>query len=175
MSTKSINILIKSKMMFSIPIYFRSQEDSFKSYKFAEEKYINEKKLNWEQNGGPFPDAIKISYEVRFNMKWPNWKYNEIISFIEVRYLKGELFAFFYVADADRFNAKMPNKKFVWKDNSPFSSFQIKDKTNTEVLNWILSLRSLIVVRINKYRNYYFDFSSIENLSSAIDFSKLAT
>lgn len=175
MPIEALHILNHSKLIFSIPIYYRTREKSFEAYKIAEAKHIEEIKSSWEEQGFQYPEDIKLRHIVSFNKKWPNWRYNEIISYIEIRLFENEFYSYLFTANNEKYNARIPNKKFIWKENSYFSSFPIVNQTSTDILNWILSLQSEIISRSKKYRNYYFDFSTVENIADAIDFAKLVT
>ena len=161
---------MNGKLIFQIPIYFRSLEKHSEEYEKRFSSFLDRKK---DLLGSLFNEMLSENpqvFEIEFQNFWYSWHYTQIIAFVEICYLENSLKSFYYEVDAKRYGPIMNKKKFKYKGKLSDVSLEIHNMSNENIIeNIILFLNYLKKV----YKNYYVDTSVVLNTLPIIDFSKL--
>lgn len=163
----------KSNLLFVIPIYFRSLDDWHKDYKRKEKQYIDEIEDNYKKIGSSMSQKERIKYEVWFNERAYLWYYNEIIGFIEIRYLYKKLYGYLIKSEAKRYSPNIRNKNYKNDFTIIPPSFDISNKSNDDIKLIIYDIISNIISKYPKFKGYYIDKEILENIIYMLNFDKL--
>lgn len=162
---------IDSKLIVSIPIYFRSPEKHEEYFKQKEQEYINSKlkqhkklRLNINKND-------KIQWKVYFNKRYYyQWEYNEVIGYIEIRKKLHNLFAFLFLVSAKRFEPIMTRKIFKISNDFPDYCIDMSNLSNKEIITEIYKILKKINDYSRRFKKYYIDTCQIDSIIGFIDF-----
>jgi hypothetical protein len=163
----NIDNYFKSKILFSIPIYIRIQDDWHKDYKKKGKRFISEKKKFYEENEMAISKKKIISWEIQFNEYSTIWRYNEIIGFLEIKYHNNKLYSYLFKLDAKRFGINLSRKRYLF-DNISFPEHQISSSFFNELDKYISLVKNHIKSKYPKFGKYYYDIESINNLMSIV-------
>ncbi|MBN2412617.1 hypothetical protein JXQ31_13085 [candidate division KSB1 bacterium] len=160
---------MESKILFTIPIYYRSFEEHGKEYDKRFKDFKQRKKKTWgELFDKEYKSQLKLDLE--FQNYWYSWSYTQIIKYVEIHLEHNILKAYLHSVEAKRFRAIMNRKifKYVGKvaDVAYLKPYYNDEEIREQIYNFINELRS-------SYKRYYVDSSQVENLLPYIDFTKL--
>ena len=126
---------IDSRKLFSVPIYFRSQEKHREYFDAKRQRYFEYQISLYERNGWEFTTGERIRWELDFERWYYHvWKYTEIIGYIEFRKKDNSIFAFVSLPEAERFAPLMNRKKFRMTKEFPDYEIELEEKTNEQIV-----------------------------------------
>jgi hypothetical protein len=165
---------LDSRKLFSVPIYFRSQEEHREYFDAKRQRYIDNQMSFYERNGWEFTAENKIRSELDFERWYFHvWKYTEIIGHIEFRKKENSIFAFVWLVEAKRYSPIMKYKKFELKEYFPDYKINIFGKTNKEVSEQIYEVLDQINNSSRRFQRYYIDKSELVNFAHLIDYGSI--
>jgi len=162
------------KLLFVIPIYYRSPRQHSDDYKRKYSKYLESQKKLWNQvNKNLFDERLKEDpncFFADFQNKWYSWNYTQIIAFVEIYFDGGTMIkASLWKLDKKRHRPVM--KKKVFKYVPKLSDVaRITNRDNNFIKEKINKFLKYLQKR---YKNRYVDISQIENILPLINFEKL--
>jgi len=172
---KVIQLHMKSKILFAIPIYVRSLEEWHKDYDAREKQYLDQIEQNNRRAGGSLGSTERIQYQVWFNQSSSPWQYNEIIGFIEIRYLNNTLYGFLFKSQAKRYSPTLKNKKITLDTSFSPPSEKLDTNHDQEIKHKIQRIIDLIVRKNKKFRKYFVDTEIVQNVAPMLSVTKLST
>ena len=162
---------INSRILFSVPIYFRSQEEHKNYFDEKRQKYFASQENFYKKHNLEIPSDHKIRWELDFErMYFHVWKYTEIIGYIEFRKKENSIFAFVWLPEAERYAPLMNRKKFRLARYFPDYEIEIQELTNEEIVEHIYSILDNINNSNRRFRRYYIDKSELNNYVHLIDY-----
>ena len=165
---------IGSKILFSVPIYFRSQEEHKNHFDEKRQKYFDYQENLHNRNNWEFTPEDKIRWELDFErMYFHVWKYTEIIGFIEFRKKENSIFAFVSLPEAERYASLMNRKKFRLARDFPDYEIEIPELTNEEIVEQIYDILEQISNSSRRFRRYHIDKSELMNYVHLIDYHSI--
>ena len=127
----------------------------------------------YKKLGSSMIEKERIKYEVWFNERAYLWRYNEIIGFIEIRYLCKKLYGYLFKSEAKRYSPTLRNKKYKNDFTIIPPSFNISNKSNDDIKLIIHDIISNIISKYPKFKRYYIDKEILENIIYILNFDKL--
>jgi len=162
---------IDSSLIFSIPIYFRSEEDHDNYFNEKEKQFLKQQEDSFHNINATFDTNERIRWEVIFNKNYYHvWKYTEIIGYIEFRKKNNCIYAFVFFSYAERFAPLMNKKKFSISNEFPSYEIETDDLSNEEIVSEINKLIQAIHKYNKRFRRYYIDKSELNNYINLIDY-----
>lgn len=100
----------------NLPVYLRSEDRYYKEHDDLENNLINSYKRYLEESKDKDYIAVpkdpdKQLEKIRIRNEWPNWKYNDIIGFLQIDAFKDMFKADLWMIEAKRFNRNPLNKR----------------------------------------------------------------
>ena len=113
----------------------------------------------------------KTDAEALYNRRfWVPWELNEIIAFLEIYLFENKLFPFLYTCGEIKNTHNFRKRVFKIDEKFFTKGINVKYKTTDDVVNKIVQLENPIKELFPSFKNYYFDFSTVVNLSKYIYF-----
>jgi len=162
---------IDSRSLFSIPIYFRSQEEHKNYFNEKRQKYFDYQSEWYNRNNREITLEVKIQWELEFERRhFHVWKYTEIIGYIEFRKKENTIFAFVWLPEAERFAPLMNKKKFRLSMHFPDYEIALNELTREQIVGQIYTIIDQVANSSRRFRRYYFDTSDLMNYVNSIDY-----
>ena len=158
------------KLLFIVPIYFRSLEEHGKEYQKKYAEFLNRKKNRYKKFFDKELDEDPSKLEMEFQNCWYSWHYTQIIKIVEIRYEDNNLKAYLYTVEATRFRAIMNRKIFKYEGKIGDVSFLGSHRDNDKIRKDIFQFIDSLIIRNKKY---YVDKTLVENILPLIDFQKI--
>ena len=163
---------LDSRILFSIPIYFRSQKDHTEYFQQKKRKYLQHQRNLYKRLGGDFPKGEKTRLKFNFDMyNSYMWKYNETIGYIEIRVKLHYLYFFTYLIECDRFQPIM-NKRFSLDRYFPDFSIDMNNISNEQIILEVHRIFDKINNHSGRMRNRHIDPTLFDAISSQLDFHR---
>ena len=159
-------------VIFSIPVYYRTQEEFLLDFKKKKEKYIKSMKEDAIKRGLGFNKKNQDYYEnLTYGWDFLCWKYNDIIAWIDIYFEDMHLQADIYKIKAKRVTTLMKKReyRYIYK---LAKICDIEDHSNKEIANKIKDFLSNLDLA-GYFKKYYIDTEIVFNTIDFIDFRKL--
>lgn len=167
---------IDSRLLFSVPIYFREEEEHIKFYNELRKKIFAQQERYYNRFALEITAQDRIRWELDFEKYcFHIWKYTEIIGYIEFRKKGNSIFAFVYLPDAKRFRPLMNGKKFIISRDFPDYNIELDEKPNELIVQEIYSILEVIGKSSRRFKRYYIDTSELNNFVNLINFHHIKT
>ena len=162
---------IDSRLLFSVPIYFRSPEEHQNYFEEERQKYFDHQENLFNRNNWKITSDNRRRWELDFERIYFHvLKYTEIIGFIEFRKKENSIFTFVWLPEAKRYAPVMKYKKFRLARGFPDYEIEIPDLTNEEIVEQFYEILEQINNSSRRFRRYYIDKSELENFVHLIDY-----
>lgn len=162
---------IDSRFIFSVPIYFRSQEEHKKYFDEKRREYFNYQRNVFNRHNIEITSKDKIKWELEFEkMYYHVWKYTEIIGYIEFRKKENSIFAFIWLPEAERFAPLMNKKKFRLSMYFPDYEIVLNELTREQIVEQIYDIIEQVGNSSRRFRRYYIDTSELMIYVNSINY-----
>ena len=162
---------IDSRILFSVPIYFRSQEEHKNYFDEKRQKYFASQENFYKKHNLKIPSDYMIRWELDFErMYFHVWKYTEIIGYVEFRKKENSIFTFVSLPEAERFSPLMNRKRFRLAREFPDYEIELEEKTNEQIVEEIFIILNQIHKSSRRFKKYYIDTHEMLNYVHLIDF-----
>lgn len=142
------NLISETELFSLIPVYSRSIDGWRNKYDSELKEYIRKNKELYEEQGINFDSKLQLTFEIRFNERCTQWRYNDIIAFLELRIYKDDLQLYFYKREEKKYKLDYSFEYVV--DNYLGKSI---DEKETSISNSI----KIIQKKYPKFKKKYFD------------------
>lgn len=172
MSFNEIEKYLNSKLIFSLPIYLRSQDASSKADTKSVKEYIANQEKQYKKFNLPITQNERCEWEIDFNRKLAPWKYNEIIGYLEIRILKNTLECFIFKAKAKRYRPSMSKKNILLNE---YRGKIIKINKSTVNKEIVKDIKSFLVKfkKEAKKGKYFLETEFFDNICEGLNIKKL--
>ena len=165
---------IGSTILFSVPIYFRSQEEHKNHFDKSRQKYFNYQENLYNRNNWEIAATDKMRWDLDFErFNFHVWKYTEIIGFIEFRKKENSLFVFVVLAKAKRYSPIMNRKSFRLSSIFPDYEIELEDISNDQIIEQIFRVIDEIGKSSRRFSRYYINTNEIKNFVHLIDYHSI--
>jgi len=162
---------INSRILFSVPIYFRSQEKHSKYFDNKRRGFLKKQEQLHKQFSNEITFKDKMRWDIAFEQFYFHaWKYTEIIGYIEFRKKEDSIFAFVWLPEAERYAPLMNRKKFRLARDFPDYEIEIQDLTNEEIVEEIHNILEQINNSSRRFRKYHIYKDELRNFVHLIDY-----
>lgn len=160
------------KLLFVIPIYFRTLKQHKKDYHKKYKDYLKDRR---KANGKQFKRKMIDNpdyFELTFQKRWFSWKYTQIIKFIEIRHVDSALKAYIYSLESKHHSPVMSKKIFNEGPKLEDVSY-IQEVTDTSQI--IQDLKQFVKDLRHKYMNkkYFVDSEVIDNILPLLNLNRM--
>lgn len=165
---------IDSRIIFSVPIYFRSQREHQEYFDAKRQNYIS----NQERLHKQFSNEITLKDTIRWELSFESfyyhvWKYTEVIGYIEFRKKESSIFAFVHLPEAKRYSPKMYHKTFRLSGDFPDYEIELEDKTNESIAEEMQRIIEDIGKSNRRFQRYHIYIRELENYIHFIDYHNI--
>ncbi len=155
------------KLLFVIPIYFQTIDKNRRNMEDRRAKFVTEMLR--------MPHRLDRSYYIaEFNRSdWLTWRYTQVVGFIEIVYVDGNIKASYYFVDRERLSPNMRHRRFKYIGRLGDVSLRIARKRNDVIRREVKCFLNRLPGLRDKFRNRYFDTELVETLLPLLDFRRL--
>jgi len=149
-----------SKIIFTIPIYLRSEEQYYKEKNYAEKKAIAK--------------YGKTLFGKRLEIWWPPWRFNDVIGYLTVNLYESSLFVFRYFVQSKRIirDPMLRRKAIIAMDPEWELEMPLPQNHTNESLRYCLINLLYKAKKDLKKTGYFVDIEYYNNLINCLDIVK---